>query len=331
MRFGRACATLGHMATSGVTSASALELVGRAILAPSSHNTQPWRFRVRGSCIRLFADRTRALPVNDPFDRELVISCGAALFNLRVAAAFTGTEAAVALLPDPSDGDLLAEVQLGEGGERDAEAVRLFRAIPARRTYRRRFSEESVPATAVEELVAAARAERAELVVLDDDEREAVAEMVAEGDREQFSDPRWRRELAMWLHPRRSGDGLVQPVPQVARFVVSHLDMGGRTGAADAALALESPLLAVLDTGTDSVADWMAAGQALQRVLLTACGDGLQASFLNQPLQVLELRPQVARELGRPDRHPQVLLRIGYPSEEVQPAPRRPLEDALLP
>jgi nitroreductase len=80
-------------------------IVRLAVLAPSSHNTQPWRFRVDRDCIDLRADRTRALPVNDPFDRELVISCGAALLTLRAAAAFLGLGTQVAMLPEAGDAD----------------------------------------------------------------------------------------------------------------------------------------------------------------------------------------------------------------------------------
>lgn len=62
-------------------------MLARAIRAPSSHNTQPWLFDCRDERIDLLADRTRALPANDPEDRELTISCGCALMTLRVAAA----------------------------------------------------------------------------------------------------------------------------------------------------------------------------------------------------------------------------------------------------
>jgi len=88
------------------------ELVAAAILAPSSHNTQPWRFRLAAHRIDLWADRTRALPVNDPDDRELLLSCGAALFNLRVASARHGLAASVVLQPDAAHPDLLARVAL---------------------------------------------------------------------------------------------------------------------------------------------------------------------------------------------------------------------------
>ena len=63
-------------------------LLHYAVLAPSTHNTQPWRFAVLESeGIALYADYSRRMPVIDPGNRELVISLGAALFNLRVAAA----------------------------------------------------------------------------------------------------------------------------------------------------------------------------------------------------------------------------------------------------
>lgn len=56
-----------------------------AILAPSGHNTQPWRFRIEDDWVDLIADRERRLPVVDPHDRELMNSCGATLTLLRTA------------------------------------------------------------------------------------------------------------------------------------------------------------------------------------------------------------------------------------------------------
>jgi nitroreductase len=320
------------MATAAHPSApSSEDLLARAVLAPSSHNTQPWRFTVHGGRIRLHADRSRALPVNDPQDRELTISCGAALLNLRIAATFAGADARVELLPDAGDPDLLAEVDVVPGETRSPEADRLFRAIPDRHTHRAPFARRPVAVALAEALEHAAGTEGAQLARLDPDERQALAELVAEGDREQFDDPRWRRELAVWLHPRRSGDGLVQGAPLIARWVIRHVDLGRRTGDSDAALVLGAPLVAVLDTPGDDVASWLVVGQALQRVLLTAAAEGVQAGFLNQPVQVAHLRPQLARAIGRASRHPQVVLRLGHPAGEVSRAPRRPLGDVVGP
>jgi hypothetical protein len=186
-------------------------LVQFAILAPSGHNTQPWRFRVRDGALELLADRTRALPVVDPDDRELVISCGAALALLRVALRRFGHAGEVELLPDPANCDLLARVRLGERAQPTDIDDALFRAIPQRRTTRRPFDDRRVPDELLRELVEIARAEGASLrVVTDLPEKEVVADLIAEGNRRQAADPAFRRELAAWMHSNRtrSRDGM---------------------------------------------------------------------------------------------------------------------------
>lgn len=306
-------------------------LVQAATLAPSSHNTQPWLFRLAGQAIDLLADRTRALPVNDPDDRELTISCGCALFNLRVAAAAAGLQAQVEPWPDAADTDLLARVRLAPGRADQTEAA-LQAAMAERRTYRERFAATAVDPMAVRRLVDAVHGEAASLAVLDTaDKRLGAAALVAEGDAMLWANPSWRRELAAWMHPRRRGDGLTLPalaIP-VAQMVVRTFDMGHGVAAKDRQLADESPVLAVLTTVGDSPRDWLTAGQALQRLLLLGVQLGLQASYLNQPVQVATLRPKLQQLTGRPG-YAQLLLRIGTPTQVKPAAPRRPLADVLV-
>ena len=107
-----------------------------AVLAPSGHNTQPWLFRVGNGEVDLYADRTRGLPVVDPEDRALVISCGAALFYLRVAIGHFGYAGEVQTFPDPDDQDLLARVLLGLEQEATEEEESLFRVLKERRSNR---------------------------------------------------------------------------------------------------------------------------------------------------------------------------------------------------
>ncbi|MBK9572841.1 MAG: nitroreductase [Rhodoferax sp.] len=306
-------------------------LVHAATLAPSSHNTQPWLFRIEDQAIELLADRTRALPVNDPDDRELTISCGCALFNLRVAAAAAGLQAQVEPWPDADDGDLLARVHLLPTGS-GQEVAALKAAMDERRTYRERFASTAVDPTALRSLVDAVHSEDAILSVLDTaDQRLGAAALVAEGDAMLWANPSWRRELAAWMHPRRRGDGLTLPalaIP-VAQMVVRTFDMGHGVAAKDRQLADESPVLAVLSTKGESPRDWLVAGQALQRLLLLGVRLGLQASYLNQPVQVATLRPKLQQITGRPG-HAQLLLRLGVPTQTLPAAPRRPLGDVLV-
>lgn len=307
-------------------------LIERAMLAPSSHNTQPWLFRTGEGFVDLLADRTRALPVNDPDDRELVISCGAALFTLRVAAAGAGFGVRVDAWPAASEPDWLARVHLVPG-EADAALAALSPAIEQRRTWRRTFADLAVDARDRDALQAAAAAEGATLAVMDDDvRRHALAGLVARGDHLQWETPSWRRELAMWMHPRRERDGLVVPgaAAAVTRAVVRSFDMGDGVGAKDRQLAQGSPLLSVLGTPGDTPADWLAAGQALQRALLTGIGAGLQASYLNQPVEVEELRGRV-QALVPEAGVPQLVLRWGHAEGGLPAVPRRKLADVLAP
>lgn len=308
----------------------AVSLIRKAVLAPSSHNTQPWLFRVSKSAIDLYADRTRALPVNDPDDRELSISCGCALMNLRIAAAGEGLGGRVELFPASHEPDWLARISFDGKSGAPAEEAALAALIEQRRTHRKRFLPRDVDPAALDQLIEAAQREGAWLRPLATvAARQEAASLVAEGDAAQWANPSWRRELAAWMHPRRRGDGLTVPAlaAPVAQLVVRTFDMGGGVGAKDRELADASPLLAVLGTYGDQPRDWLLAGQALERVLLVACGQGLQASYLNQPIQVESLRPKLQNLAG--GGYPQILLRLGYPVDVVPAAPRRDVADVM--
>lgn len=308
----------------------AVALLRAAVLAPSSHNTQPWRFRVAGSTIDLLADRTRALAENDPQDRELTISCGCALMNLRSAAAQRGLQARVQLRPVGELPDWLARVTLSEGSNAPASEGALAEFMALRRTHRERFAPRPVDSATLDQLIGAATAEGAWLRPLSGEEvRRQAAALVAEGDAVQWAKAGWRRELAAWMHTRRRGDGLTLPglmIP-LAKLIVRGLDLGARVGAQDRELARSSPVLAVLGSPGDHPTDWLQAGQALQRILLVACRHGLQASYLNQPIQVAVLRPRLQALVG--DGFPQLPLRLGYPPDQAPASPRRPVEEVI--
>lgn len=311
-------------------------LLRYAIKAPSSHNSQPWRFRLGDDAVELFADRSRALPVVDPDDRELLMSCGAALFTLRTAIRHHGFEGEVELLPDSGEPDLLARITLGEPITPPRSDRLLFWAIAARRTNRNAFEKRPVPDELLAELERAAEEEGAQLrTLVAEEERRQLGALVAEGDKRQYADSRFRRELAAWMHSGRSRlrDGMTSealdipgPVVQFAPLVVRTFDVGKGKAARDRKIAEGSPVLAVLATPGDGPPDWLAAGQALARVLLRAAQDEVSASFLNQPVEVAELRASVAELTGV--RVPQLVLRLGY-GPLVEPTLRRVLSEVV--
>jgi hypothetical protein len=308
-------------------------------LAPSSHNTQPWLFRIGEKDVELYADRTRSLPVVDPDDRELIISCGAALCHLKIALLHFGYFGDIKLLPDPKQPTLLARITLGFQAERATAESLLFQAIQKRRTNRLPFSDDPVPLALLSAVQVEAEREEAWLTVIREEEsRYAIAELVGEGDRIQWADKQFRLELAHWVHsntsPRRDGiPGYAQGVDDLLSYagplVVRTFDLGEGQAAKDREIAAHSPALVVLGTDSNSQQDWLIAGQALAKVLLRARAEGVWASFLNQPMEVPRLSSRLSELVGRPG-FPQIVLRLGF-GQEVKPTPRRPVHEVLIP
>lgn len=310
-------------------------LVGYAILAPSGHNTQPWIFRIDGDRLEVRADRTRCLPVVDPHDRALAISCGAAIACLEAALRGLGHAGEIALLPDADDPDLFARIGFGPPHASDAEDAKRLAAIGLRRTTRRAFADEQLPEGLAERMRALAEARGVALAIIADAaQKRTVAALVAEGDRAQFADPSFRRELAAWVHPRRTGDGLSgvafgmpDVLSPVGGLVIRTFDMGDGIGAKDEAIAAGSPALLAFSTPADTPENWLAAGAAHLDVLLEVAAAGLTGAYLNQPVEVDALRPRLAEAIGEGGL-PQLLMRIGR-GPAIEPAARRPVEAVI--
>jgi hypothetical protein len=276
--------------------------------------------------------------VVDPQDRELTISCGAALGYLEVALHKFGYEGTVDLIPAGGDPDLLARVELGDHREPTLMDGALFEAIRTRRTHRLPF----LPRTPDADLIAALEAYGYQhgvwfRILQSEAHRQTLTDLVSEGDRDQMADSAFRHELTNWLHPNRSKsqDGMpgwtfgLNTVESIAfPLVVRTFDTGSGRAANDRDLAGGSPILAVLGTPTDTRHDWMQAGRVLTQVLLRAAVEGVTASFLNQPVEVPALRQGVAALLGSSG-YPQMILRMGYPIGEDRRTPRREVSEVM--
>ncbi len=311
-------------------------LLGYAVLAPSRHNAQPWIFEIEGDEVRLYTDGTRALPAADPDGRQLVMSCGAALQNLRLAASHFGNATSIEVLPGHRRDGLLARVRLEERRASTPEAEELFQAIPRRRTNRLPLDGREPPEGLVAALVREARREGAWLRPVEEHQRRAVAELVADGDRIQWASPRFRAELADWTRPngtaRRDGmPGYAHGMSDAAAFVhplLLRFTNPGRVEAdRDRRRAIGTKALLVLSTPRDGKGEWLAAGEALQRILLRATAAGLYASYFGQLTEVRDLREKLRQIMGEPGA-PQIAFRLGY-GLEVRATPRRNVDDVL--
>lgn len=315
-----------------------LFLLRFAARAPSSHNTQPWLFRIQGHEVDLIADLKRSLPMADPQNRQLIMSCGAALHHLRVATKYFGYSSRIEMFPDEDYPDLLARFSLGASCETHAEDILFFNAIPKRCTNRLPFLPDPVPTALLDVLALIAEREGAWLHFFEDEEsRFQIADLVSEADQVQWPDKQFRYELARWLipnhSPRRDGipgyaRGIGDLTSRAEPFLVRTFDMGQGRAAKDRDIAIHSPVLAVLGTEGDYRIDWLRAGQALSAILLRAQVEDVSASFLNQAIEVPSTRARL-EALTETKGAPQILLRLGF-GQEIKPTPRRPVQSFLL-
>jgi len=307
-----------------------------AVLAPSRNNTQPWLFEIAGDELRAYADVSRTLPISDPDGRQLLMSCGAALVNLRLAAAHFGHATSLEILPGHRQDGLLARVRLEERCASTPEVEEMFRAIPRRRTNRLPLDGREPPDGLVTALLREARRESVSLRPVEPHQRRVVAELIAEGDALAWSSSRYRAELSEWVRsnrsPRRDGLpgfalGMSNAAALVHPLVMRWRNPARAEAERDRRRALGTKALVVMSTPRDGKAEWLRAGGALQRVLLRATAAGLFASYFTQPIEAPALRRRLADAVGDPGA-PQIMFRLGY-GLEPRPTPRRAVEDVL--
>jgi len=310
-----------------------IEVAGRA---PSLHNTQPWRFTVSGDAIELYADTSRQLAV-DPDGREMLISCGAALYGLRLGVRSLGYQPGVELLPERPVRQPLARVRLGLSAAMTAEERKMLAAVPHRHTHRGPFEAAPLPAGLFARLRDDARAEGATLTEIEPGPmREQLNVLAAASDRRQDRDPRSWAETWRWSRsptsPERDGVPAhafpAVPSRETATLPQRDFDLGRGLGLLPAG-GPAPPVTAVLLTAGDSREDWLHAGQALHRLLLHAATQWVFASLNTQPLEDPATRTRIRDRLGLSGA-PQMLLALGI-SRTAHATARRPASDLIEP
>lgn len=332
-------------ATASILADRARYLITTATRAPSVHNTQPWRFRVGPSAIELYCDPRRKLQM-DPVGREMLISCGAALFGLRLAIRSLGYQPAVDLLPDPARLRLLARVSIGAAKPMSGIEREMLKALPHRHTHRGAFGPGPLPAGLLAGLQHDALAEGATLVLVEPGlAYERLTDIAAAVNRRLRLDPQARAEAWRWT---RSPDSLARdgvpayafpaatvpgtltaaPRRQRGRLPQRDFDLGRGFGLPDQ----EGPppaVTAVLLTSGDSRADWLRAGQALHRLLAHAASRWVFASLDTQLLEITLIRALIRDRLALPGA-PQLLLQLGVVAS-THPTGRRPPDELIEP
>jgi nitroreductase len=315
------------------------ELVELATRAPSVHNTQPWYWGVAGERLVLFADWSRQLMRADPDGRDLILSCGAALHHLRVAAAGSGWRAEVRRVPNAYNDAQLANIAFQPEPATPA-ALAALEALERRRTDRRTPSGSPVPREQLDRLLALGpQAGVTIFAVVSRGARNELLQILAEADREQREDPDYVDEIVLWtgrddgegipsssLLRRDQGERRADPVPTgpPSRFPSGSL--------VDDSQTVSEPALLAISTSSDDTASRLRAGEALGALLVLGEEAGMAMVPLSQAIEVDRARALLQDELLSDTACPQIVVQVGWapPGRERVPlTSRRPVDEVL--
>ncbi|MCU1602022.1 MAG: hypothetical protein JWO22_2731 [Frankiales bacterium] len=315
-----------------VPSAQVKHLVMMATRAPSVHNTQPWHLTPTVSGMLLSRDRTRQLHAIDPGGRELLLSCGALLHHLQVAARALGIDALISL---DLRGDAVATVELSQGHDATPAEIDAAVAILHRHTSRGRFDDSDVSAADLQRLDRAVEGQGGMLRVVRADELTGVEVLLSRAERALHQVDGYDDELSRWVWhdgDDERGDGM--PPDAVDHGAGRAESLAGREFDGPLPRPEEPPLperptVVLLCSLGDAPADWVQSGRALSALLLAATQAGLLAQPLGQVIDLPASRLALTQLLGTVG-SPQMLLRIGHGTSRPV-TPRRPVADVLTP
>jgi nitroreductase len=304
-----------------------------AIRAPSVHNTQPWLWRVGENSIHLYSNPSLQLPNTDPDSRDLMISCGIALNHCVIAFGALSWLAKVHRFPNPADSSHLAAIELEPYPATEVD-IALAAAILRRRTDRRRYSAR--PVSTADISLMGARAARAGVMLRNVESLTRLSELVSEAAYRHANSFDYLNELSIWSGryasqagvPARSAPRL-DPATTIPRraFAGPVLAESPATSPTD-----DDAVVLALGTRDDDDVARLRAGEATSAVVLTATALGLASCPITEPLEIKEIRDEVAADVFGMSGYPQMLLRIGWAPVNAEPlpaTPRRPLSDVV--
>jgi nitroreductase len=311
------------------------DLIRYATLAANSHNTQPWRFAVKEHGIDILPDLTRRLEAVDPDNHHLFASLGCAVENLAIASGMRGKPGEATF--DPANGGSV----IFTFGNRPSEEPALFDAIAKRQSTRGDFDGRAVDAADLTRLAQAAIMPGVDLVLISDRRRvDRIRDLVVAGNTAQMADTAFMSELRSWLRfsPRyaaETGDGLFSAAsgnPVLPEWLgPAMFDLAFKPQAENDKYARQiatSAGIAVFVGRKDDPVHWVLCGRACQRFALAATALGLKHAFINQPVEVAGLRPELAELVDMPGRRPDIVMRFGY-GPALPFSTRRPVEAVM--
>ena len=303
-------------------------LIKFAVLAPSSHNSQPWKLSVRENKISIMPDFNRRLAASDQNDRQLYISLGCCLENILTAADYYGFKTSVQYQMDNND---VLEISISFGqlpADNRSDKHNIF-CIARRRTNRRKY-ENYLPEEFLNSIKNYSASDINVNIVCEQKLKNQIADTVISAIQSAMNDKAFRKELSSYVKPNftsspfgmpGSGFGMPAPFSVIAPYVMRHFNINKITSKQDKRLLAEfTPAMAIISTKNDNAESWIKAGQMYEKIALEAENNNINTHVMAAAIQIGDYYQNLQKITGSAFR-PQVFFRVG---RSLNAAPRSP-------
>ncbi len=312
-------------------------LLRYAILSPSTHNIQPWKFKIAGDSASIFLDETKKLPANDPLDRDLYISLGYCVETLAQAADSFGVLKTTQVFTGRSD-NMVATISF-DFSKYKLRSTKSLEGIINRINARGKFSDKALPADLMQILANISKSNSVQAhFVTDKAGIKRLAELTAEGLRMAYHDPVFRREISSWIRNNWSkrrdgipGYSLRMPAPMslVIARMMRHFDIGDKLGKLNQMSLQSAQMICVITAKNSSPNEWLEVGRVAMRIMIELNARGIRSSVFVASVEMGELYKEVQKVINSSET-PQFLFSAGYMDDELQHTPRHDVESFLL-
>ena len=309
-------------------------LLNFAVLAPSSHNTQPWAFQINGKSIDVYKDTKRTLKIADQNDRQSFLSIGCAIENVTIAAEYYGY--AVSIQYDLSS-DKVATLNFIPGTS-DKKNSHLFFSITKRVVNRDKYLLRTIDSLLLNKIKGYSEEGIMINIVEEQSSKDELTKITLDAVSVSMQDKSFRQELSQYVISNNSsskigmpgfGLGFPTPISYIAPYLLKKFNMSTLSNKKDESILKTTPYFFVISTKYDNPENWIKAGRIYERIALTAMAEGISTAVWGAPIQIKEYYKEI-QEVLHIDYRPQVFFRVGYPQKDViQHSPRLSIQDVL--
>lgn len=309
-----------------------------ATLAPSGHNTQPWKFKIDDDSISIYPDYSRRLPVVDSDNHALFISLGCALENVIIAADHKGYNASIEFQPTESKEHIKVRFTTHHHIPHDS---RLYHSIEKRQVTRNKYTERQIPESDIQRLIDTSKQEGVQVKVFHKNGFKEIIPLIEEANLLQFNNKQFKNELMKWIRysdkqAKKTNDGLkgtsmgYPSAPAwLGKLFFNLFDTPKKEAKNAIDLVRSSSLLLMFVALNNDKENWINIGRSYQRMALEATELGIKHAHVNMPCEELSVRKKLKEKFGLINEEPMLLIRLGY-SGSLPKSLRRPVGEVMV-